>query len=133
MSYSRQFNRAGVAANLASVQNGQMTRINRSLDFSPSQLPLLNESSLTETVDLRGPAGQRVLYGVQGQAMVAPTSGAVDWNGNGSIGATAVMSDINFISALVDCPVSPGQMLAAYSDWPNLIYTFRISPGFAEG
>jgi hypothetical protein len=109
----------------------------RPLDYSREELPYLDETFLDEELGLDG-AGGNVVYGVDGAAIVAPASGPIDWNDDGSIDF-GVDADVNWIQsrpdgqALPGCGASPAGFLFGHDDWSNLHYDFRPSPDFADG
>ncbi len=141
MRYGHQFNEAGrpygipaAAANCRALPAGLITcRTNRPLDYSRAQLLPLAESGLLEAVGIGGPPGQRTLFGIGGNRWVGPSSGPIDWDGDSVIQAFAVPGDINFISGKPNCPPSPGQLLAGYDDWSNLVYDPTTGKSWAGG
>lgn len=88
----------------------------RPLDFSRSNLPLLDEQRLSERRGIEGPANRRTIYGVNGRLHRAvPADGPIDWNDNREIDGGGVRSNINRIPEL-GCR-GAGQPLTSYDDW----------------
>jgi hypothetical protein len=137
MRYGRQFNEWGPASDLPGIADGTRVRLNRPLDYSRAELPVLDEDAsvggLDETKGIQGPAGQRMLFGVGGARRVGPSVGAVNWNGNADAAEVGIGADVNFINDEKDCPASPNQSLAVQNDWLSLVYDFRQSPDYADG
>ncbi len=91
----------------------------RPLDFSPGNLPLLDEQRLSERRGVEGPANRRTVYGVNGSLQRAvPADGAIDWNDNREIDGGTVRSNVNRIRML-GCN-GAGQPLTSYDDWEAL-------------
>ena len=116
----------------------------RPLDFSRWKLPTLSESALS---DADGIGGQRPPADLaarfpdtaftsfdaaddQCKWADASTTGAVDWNFNGTF--NTVPAGINDPDAK-DCQVSTGETLTGFDDWANLDYLFRDSLSFGDG
>jgi uncharacterized repeat protein (TIGR01451 family) len=135
MSYGRQFNESGRAANLPGIPNNTLVRTNRLLDYSRIPLTTLAENSLNEAAGISGPAGLRTLFGggATGDSRVGPSSGGIDWNGNSTINGTPVAVDINFITVIGACPASANQTLQGFDDWSHIIFDFRSSQDFNDG
>ncbi len=140
MSYSRQFNGSGYAYGVPGIPDGTEVRTNRPLDYSrmywltnTESIITLNELRLDESAGINYLPGQRILYSVGGEGRIGPSSGPVDWNGDGFHSLPDLFpyrADINFLGD--DCPSSPGQVLLPHDDWSNLVYNFRDSAGFAN-
>ncbi len=105
------------------------------LVFSPTQLPTLGETSLSESFGLGLMASVypvvKIPYfrpnGTYAQALLRVNT-SVDWDGNGdSSGLALVPVDVNHLDPAN--PASPGETLYGYADWPNLQYNFRNVPG----
>ncbi len=131
MNYSLQFNRSGRSVGLPSVADNTLVRVNRTLDYSRSQLAALNESSLNENNGISGPLGLRTLFGINRVAAVGPSSGRIDWNFDGMF-ENSVASDVNSIEGFDSAPPSPGQSLTGWNDWTNIVYDFHFSPDFID-
>ena len=101
----------------------------RPLDYSRAALPTLEESALDESLGVQGPAGRNVVYGVGGQARVAPADGPIDWNGDRSIGGVVSGNpdDVGW------CSSGGGETLTGADDWAALQYNFAVSPDYASG
>jgi uncharacterized repeat protein (TIGR01451 family) len=125
MNYTRQFNEFATL--------GQQ-RTNRPLNYSPTALPPLNETSLVEANGISGPSGQRILFGSGGGApAIGRSSGPVDWNQTGGNNQTIAV-DINWVNTIGTCNfASAGQTLQGFDDWSNLIYQFQGSQDFSDG
>ena len=126
MSYTRQFNESATPGG---------TRTNRPLNYSPSPLPPLIETSLVEAAGISGPSGQRILFGTgSGTPALGQSSGAVDWNGSGGTNPGTVAVDINWLNSIGACSTaSASQTLQGFNDWTNLIYQFQGSQDFSDG
>ncbi len=144
MSYSRQFNTAGVTpgalGGFPCLSLPQKTgpaleacRENRVLDYSRQALPNMDESHLNEADGLGTLGGVLTLFSgtADGYDHLTPLAGAIDWNLNGTIEAD-IASDANFTGTNRKS-ASPGQLLRSFNDWDNLIYNFRGSPDYADG
>ena len=101
----------------------------RPLDYSRAALPTLDEAALDEAVGVQGPVGRNAVYGVNGVAHVAPASGGIDWNGNGTV-AGIVAGDPNSVGS---CLTPANEQLSGADDWSALLYSFNVSPDFASG
>jgi hypothetical protein len=101
----------------------------RPLDYSRAALPTLNEAALVEPAGVGGPAGRNTVYGVNGVTHVAPASGGIDWNGNGTVGGT-VAGNPNSVGS---CSSPANEQLTGADDWSALVYSFNVSPDFASG
>lgn len=101
----------------------------RPLDYSRAALPTLNEDALDEVVGVGGPVGRNTVYGVNGAAHVAPASGGIDWNDDGTI-AGIVAGNPNSVG---ECPSPANEQLSGADDWSALLYSFNVSPDFASG
>jgi hypothetical protein len=55
--------------------------------------------------------------------ITAPTTGPVDWNGDGNFTAIHATSDVD---ALVGCAANPADKLSGFADWPDLC---AVPPG----
>ena len=134
MSYSRQFSRVFTDTVLGRVV------FSRALEYSGVALPALNESGLTETVGTT--LAKTFLYGINAGAnfrLGAFSGVATDWNNNGVITDTGVMTDVSRIDAL-GCGDDDGNAvqdgltaLTGFNDWANLQYDFRFSGDNADG
>lgn len=142
MSYSRQLNATGIARGLADVSHPSFVRTGRELDYSHGGANPLKESALAEAEGIGGPAGERILFGFAGLPFVGPSVGPVDWDIDGNTNELSNNHDINFIAefgceAVINrTPAghnTPGEPLDDNDDWGSLIYSFRSSPGFADG
>lgn len=127
MNYGYAYNYSGIASGIPGVPDDTKVRTNRPLDYSRHEIDYLaiplDENNLDERSGIDGPAGQRILYGIDGQRQVGPSSGAVDWNGIDGIEQIFVDSDVNFLGD--SCQSSPGQTLLPHNDWSNLVYKFH--------
>jgi uncharacterized repeat protein (TIGR01451 family) len=137
MSYSRQFNEAGVATiNVTGVTPGTPNiRVNRALDYSRTALPPLVENNLLEGAGIGGAAGGRTLFGnAAGTARVGPSAGAVDWNGNATVDSSvAVSENINNIPSVCRPEPTSPQTLNGFDDWGHIIFNFRSTHDFGDG
>jgi hypothetical protein len=130
MNYTRQFNNGGVFDGAVSS-----VRIGRTLDYSRSALPELDEGALHEAFGVGGPAGYLVAFGRGGMLHVAPSDADIDWNGINGIEVSPIQQDINFVRTptVTLCGPSFGQTLPGHDDWPNLVFGFRGSRYFRNG
>lgn len=111
------------------------------LDYSRSELDMLDESALDETAGIDGSDPQYVLvdvihgFGTPASRMTkwVRTDGSnVDWNGDGiSTDPTPVAVDVNHLR--ISLPSSPGQELFGRLDWSNLRYKLRGPMNFDDG
>ncbi len=114
------------------------------LDYSPYELPLLDEEHLNESQGLGVPAGVwpkivSVPYLNSqlklSQAKFAPGE-AVDWSGDSTINpgsnVMAHLRDVGYglthCDGTIDMTLSPPDALYGWADWSNLKYNFRDSP-----
>ncbi len=108
------------------------------LDYSREELPPLNESDLDEGFGVGEASGNVVFGGSEHSAVIAPATGEIDWNDDGSIDV-GVEADVNWIETRPDgaplpgCGESPFDFLAGHDDWSNLAYDFQSSADFADG
>jgi hypothetical protein len=113
-------------------------------DYSRTALPALNESALVEANGLGGDGKDLTTWSPDNGATTktTATSGAVDWNNNGTTDANPVSVDVNDLdTSSAGCPgtsgkgtpvASPGETLNGYDDWSNLQYRAALS-GTAAG
>jgi len=124
MNYPIAHDRIGRAVSVPGVQDGTFVKVNADLDYSRESIGPLDESALDESAGIDGPSGERAVFVANGSDAafmtrhVVPTSGGIDWNRNGRVGATVTL-DVND-----DDDVTT---LTGYEDWPNLEYNFRES------
>lgn len=130
----------------------------RPLDYSRRQLPMLNESNLSEPVGVQSPVNRRTLYdsGVNKQYIrnpdgdivgtrnadnqTGPANGPIDWNNDTDTADNGVSRDINWIEDTgclgdADRDGNPDgeTILRGHNDWANLEYNFRGTSAFADG
>ena len=109
----------------------------RPLDYSGEVLPSLDEGELDEGFGLGGASGN-VVFGVGGQAVVAPADGAIDWDDDGLFDSF-VQADVNWIETRPDgqplpgCGESPFGVLDGHDDWSALGFDFRATADFGDG
>ncbi len=104
------------------------------LDYSRSELPMLDETCLDETVGIGGDPNNYVVVGPPQFPLaerVECMGGPVDWNHDGDANEVCVFTDINRFYTSV-WP-SPGEVLEGYDDWSNLRYRLAGHPDFADG
>lgn len=92
----------------------------RTVDYSRSSLPVLDERALSESAGLRGTSENIRWYcGNRARERKERAAGAnIDWNCNGRIDAgTLPPTNIN-----VDDPAATFDVLNGHDDWPNLTY-----------
>jgi hypothetical protein len=108
MSYS--FQMSGVVFNGATGK----------FDYSPFQLPSLDENNLNENVGLNGGAAlnnygtQYFCSGAAASTLVVNANGPIDWNCNGNSTQMGVSTDINNDGAKT--------VLTTFNDWSHLVY-----------
>jgi hypothetical protein len=54
------------------------------------------------------------------QLLLAPTTGPVDWNGDGYSTATSATADVDANVGIGVCSANPADMLSGFIDWPDL-------------
>ena len=87
--------------------------------YQSFSLPALNEAALDERAGLGGGselAGLSTEFTTNGQQLLVPAAGPIDWNGNGSTDQIAVLLDLNGdgqVATLDDTP----------NEWRGLIFT----------
>jgi len=109
------------------------------LDYSRERLPELDESALLEGAGLGATdpvfAGVVVPYSAGGNPMnvryASYVDAFVDWNNDGVLNLTPIVSDLNRLGSATD--PSPSQTLAGYNDWANLRYRLQGHPNFEPG
>jgi hypothetical protein len=104
--------------------------LTRPLDYSRNALLALDENNLSESLGVGGAPGRNAIFGPG--AFVVDASGAIDWNASGTID-DGVFADVNQVSVPGCSDASPGEVLAGFDDWSNLIYDFRNTDSFADG
>jgi hypothetical protein len=130
MNYTRLFNYSGAALGIPGVADGTVVRVNPPLDYSRVNLPDLDEDNLDESAGIGGTGAELAVFGNVGAWLVAPTSGPIDWDMNGTI-QSGTRADVNNIKGIANR--SPGQVLAGQDDWSNLDYNFRDDVGYFDG
>ncbi len=96
------------------------------VDYSPDDLPDLNENDLDETAGIGDGTDNTVFVCPTGGANTGPGTGAIDWNCDGDGGADASVSvDISGGGGLV--------VLTGWDDWANLKYDFQTASDFEDG
>ncbi len=102
------------------------------LNYSPVALSTLDEMHLDELHGLNPQPGDYPIVSIPynrpdnsyGYAILAPAT-SVNWDGdNDSSGFAKKTVDINYF----EDPISPGQSLTGFADWPNLKYSVRNLP-----
>jgi uncharacterized repeat protein (TIGR01451 family) len=108
------------------------------LDYSRTQLPVLNEGSLVEANGIADGTDLATWSADAGANMqTSAGNAAIDWDVSGGIDLNPVAVDINNIG-INDCGTdganppnptpSPGQLLVGFDDWLNLRYRAALSP-----
>jgi len=114
----------------------------RPLDYARWALPTLNEASLTKAAGIGGttppadlaarwPASAYTYFqptAATCQFAPASTTGAVDWDLGGPLGAATVQSGINDPASATGpsaCQTSNADLLTGAEDWSHLLYNFR--------
>lgn len=95
------------------------------LDYSPTALPTLDESSLNENLGVQDGTDNTLLRCPGGAQSQVPASGPVDWNCNGTLQAS-VSADINGAA---------GTVLTGFNDWPQVVASlpFQTTGDFQDG
>jgi hypothetical protein len=139
--------------NYLSVMNESRTdRVmvpSRRLDYSPEQLPTLNESSLDEGLGIQGPEGQETAYGprvltwyLDLRVRLSPTDGPIDWDADGVIegasqGTPNVQANINDLFLNADFPAcnsdDDSEILTGHDDWGTLKYAPPLAGASTSG
>ena len=102
------------------------------LDYSRQTLPAggntpgaLVENNLNEPAGLGSGTADLFTYKVDNGGVcripwsVAPTTGPVDWDGNGDLTEGSVQADIDALAGTA-CDANPKDILTGYTDWPDL-------------
>jgi len=114
----------------------------RPLDYARWTLPTLNEAGLTKAAGIGGappPAALAVRWPASAYTYFQPTAatcqfapasttGAVDWDLGGPLGAATVQSGINDPASFTGpgaCQTSNAELLSGAEDWSHLLYNFR--------
>lgn len=107
--------------------------ITAQLDYSDAVLPTLDEDDLNEFLGIQGPGGAQVVHGPGKGTPAASSTGAIDWNRDGSF-QSSLAADVNSISNKPRCSdPSPGEDLIGFDDWENLALAFQATSDFADG
>jgi hypothetical protein len=139
MNYLYQFDVGANTWKMPGVEDGEVRRTDRPLNYSTSALPDLVKTALNETAGVGGSAGRRAVWGHNGEMWMSPAGGSIDWNYNGAInpGVLAGFNDINWQTIMGSgCPPGdPGDAtpLNGNADWNTLVYNFRQTSDFAKG
>jgi len=114
----------------------------RSLDYSRSVLPTLNEASLNEPAGIGAstPAGLMTVRGPPGPTYFVTAGNSVDWNRNGnltdvgvSLLSTGDPTDINKLTNGTDGCIGTGTVLPGAQDWNSILFNFRVTDAFPAG
>lgn len=124
MSYSRQF------SDLVS---------NRSLDFSNTELQLLNENQLNEKMGLNPKnSDEKIIFGPIPPIILPSERDSIDWNQDGTIQEDTIPSllDINSLitnSGIVICSPNSDIEYSGYDDWKNIVLNSKGTGNWADG
>jgi len=123
MSYSRQF---------SDLVSG------RPLNFSSSQLDLLDENNLNETNGLTPKdSDEKIIFGpVPPIILPSENDVSIDWNQDTIFDASIPQIDINSLktnSGKVICPSNTDTQYSGYDDWTNIVLDSKGTGNWADG
>lgn len=138
MSYTFQF----IGIPFASAP-GSDVRVGRRLDYSATKLPTLDERNLDENAGVGSGTSDLTIYSYVDPnsewgftSKFAPTSGPIDWNGDGVL-SSGITADINLSSLSqygcwppTSCPDAAYTRMEGHDDWSALDVNFTRPPGF---